>query len=236
MSKNSLPNYRLLSTVDDCNKALEEIRVKWETLKNSRNVPYKEFIDNKFKNLELLIKKNKNPLWTPVIAMPLANEFFRIFLKYDMKLINILNFSQSSDKIRIFIEYQNQMSDEEYWKYLGHSYISQDFFSVPNNILTKLFQSDRPGREYLMSEKDREDFDQLPDEITIYRAMSKKEYDSGNYRYSWTLNKKVAELFLNRNEALYKKDMLIHEIKIKKIESIAYFNNRNEEEIIYIKG
>lgn len=238
MSKRKIrkPTFVLYNSIEECQQGLEDVKIKWNNLKSSKKVPYAEFIDDKLKELKKLVNKKDFSDITQIKSMYLFNEFYHMYLVKDIYMDLVLLNTASSDKIKTFIKYQNEMSDQEYWENLNLVYALQDYSPVPNPILIHLFQSDRPGREHLMSEKDRDYFDQLPDEITIYRAMSKKEYDSGNYRLSWTLNKKVAEFFSERSESLYEKDMLIHEVKINKTEAIAYFNDRNEEEIIYIKN
>lgn len=238
MSKRKIrkPTFVLYNSIEECQQGLEDVKIKWNNLKSSKKVPYAEFIEEQLKILERIIKKNEKPEFTPIRTMNLFNVFYNMYLVSDINLDQVIINTANSDKISTFIKYQNEMSDQKYWKKLKDVYISQDYSPVPDPILIHLFQSDRPGKEHLMNEEDKEVFNQMPDEITIYRAMSKKEYDSGNYRLSWTLNKEVAEFFSERSESLYEKDILIHEVKIKKTEAIAYFNDRNEEEIIYIKN
>ena len=238
MNTIKIPQPKLVNfeSKEACLQGFKDVQEKWNNLKASKKVPYAEFIDDKLKELKKLVNKKDFSGITQIKSMYLFNEFYNMYLVKDIYMDLVLLNTASSDKIKTFIKYQNEMSDQEYWENLNLVYALQDYSPVPDPILIHLFQSDRPGRGHLMSEKDRDYFDQLPDEITIYRAMSKKEYHSGNYRLSWTLNKKVAELFSERSESLYEKDMLIHEVKIKKTEAIAYFNDRNEEEIIYIKN
>ena len=70
-------------------------------------------------------------------------------------------------------------------------------------------------------------FNNLPEKIVIYRGGVSKR------GISWTLNKDIAEWFANRFRAINKGGQLF-EKKVYKNDCIAYFNDREEEEIIYI--
>jgi len=50
-------------------------------------------------------------------------------------------------------------------------------------------------RKSMMSNEDAEAYDKLPEIVEIHRGMSKREFKSGNYGISWTLDKEVAEFF-----------------------------------------
>lgn len=67
----------------------------------------------------------------------------------------------------------------------------------------------------------------LPDQVVVYRGISNKsKKDTG---ISWTLSKKVAEKFANRwggNGRVISKTVSKSDLK-------AYFNDRNEQEVIY---
>lgn len=79
----------------------------------------------------------------------------------------------------------------------------------------------------------KDGFNSLPDEFTIYRGVGRKSKRTG---ISWTRNKEIAEWFMNRweDEGGY---MLM--ATVKKENCLAYINARDEEEIIvdtrYIK-
>ena len=78
----------------------------------------------------------------------------------------------------------------------------------------------------------------LPQEITIYRGMTLYELNSGNFGVSWSLKEKVARFFAmtySRNLATNHLKKCIHKITIPKKDVIAFFNGREEFEIIYIK-
>jgi hypothetical protein len=110
----------------------------------------------------------------------------------------------------------------------------QDYGDIPYELTVSLFKSDRKEKEFIMSDSEREVIKTLPNEVTIYRGMSKDEYQSKKYRFSWTLDKSIAEMFVNRNNLLYKKEFVVCELIIPKDKIVAYFEEREEKEVIYL--
>ena len=53
-----------------------------------------------------------------------------------------------------------------------------------------------------MDKDKRRVYDELPDVVMIYRGMSVKEFNSGDFRLSWTLDKNIAEEFKKKRTAL----------------------------------
>jgi len=76
-------------------------------------------------------------------------------------------------------------------------------------------------KDYFMDEENKAEFDKLPDKIKVYRG-----YDDCPYGFSWTLSKKIAEMFGSN----------IREREVEKKDVFAYLNDRTEEEIIILDG
>ncbi|MEC5167232.1 hypothetical protein RCH18_002984 [Flavobacterium sp. PL11] len=86
-----------------------------------------------------------------------------------------------------------------------------------------------------MSEEERIFFENLPETVTIYRGCSLKEIKSNNFRFSWSLDKNVADFFAfdyNKNLKI-KSNIVVRTVS--KNSLIAYFNGRDEQEVIYIQ-
>jgi hypothetical protein len=76
----------------------------------------------------------------------------------------------------------------------------------------------------------------LPEQLTIYRGMTEKEFTQKTFGISWTLKQETAEFFAKvyfRNFDTNKLKKIVHQIKINKTDVIAFFNGRQEYEIIY---
>lgn len=81
------------------------------------------------------------------------------------------------------------------------------------------------NKKYLMSQENYEAYENLPDTFVVYRGLQENAQEDG---LSWTLSKDVAEWFASR----FENDGEIIEKTVHKSEVIAYFNDRDEEEIV----
>lgn len=164
----------------------------------------------------------------------LENCFVENNIDYKTQLI----WSSSIDKMEKFIQFQTLFkSDVEYWENLVSVYQhSNNNYKLMTQI-KKLFLAPRKYREHLMNKKERLYLRRLKSEVTIYRGMTFEEYKSHNYGISWTLNKNIAEKFAHEYMHNYDsvgKNKVVKELTIKKDQIVAYFGDREEEEIIYI--
>lgn len=153
--------------------------------------------------------------------------------KDNFKVDDALLFAGSGNQIFYFTELSKYLTDREYWKSLGSCYTLQDYNEINYNLLKSLFLANKPEKEYLMDEDERIFFNNLPQQLTIFRACSKKEIKNKKYGLSWTLSKKVADFFKER-KVRHEGFSEIVSIVIDKKDAIAYLNGRNEEEIIYL--
>lgn len=79
--------------------------------------------------------------------------------------------------------------------------------------------------KYLMGRENYEVYENLPDTFVVYRGLQENAQEDG---LSWSLSKNVAEWFAGR----FENDGEIIEKIVHKTEVIAYFNDRDEEEIV----
>lgn len=190
------------------------IREEWNHILNehySQKLSAKKAIEKLDKWFVELVKKNKIDDWISTSALlgrnTLANLFFKIHLHVD---------------------------DKSYWMLLGDCYTGSYIGFYDSTILKLLFTSKRKHREFMMNENERKYFELLPEELTIYRGCSKTEIESKKYRFSWTLNKDVANFYAfeyYRNKGV---ECDIIELVVKKECLLAYLNCRQDEEVIYI--
>jgi hypothetical protein len=155
----------------------------------------------------------------------------------DKEISEILTFADSFTRFSEFLKISHLLKGKKYWETLNSVYTCSDNLYQFRHILKSVFLSEEPGREYLMSEEDRDIFDSLPSNFVIYRGMTEREFKSKSFGVSWTLNKEVAEFFAYRywrNLATKNLKKTIHELTINKSDVIAYFHGRQEYEIIYI--
>jgi hypothetical protein len=143
----------------------------------------------------------------------------------------------SWNRFHTFFLMKGELKGKNYWYALRNSYDCSDNLYKAAPMVKAAFLSKEPGREYLMSKKERDYLTNLPDRITIYRGMTEKELKKESFGVSWTLKKEVAEFFANtyiRNFDTRKLKKCVYELTINKNDVIAFFNERKEFEIIYI--
>ena len=97
--------------------------------------------------------------------------------------------------------------------------------NVSKRALLSMFRSADPG--VLMTANDMEIWKALPADVTVYRGVTSDH--AGNIRaLSWTLQQSTAEWFAHR----FGENGTVYEAHISKEHTYAYFNNRDEAEII----
>ena len=91
-------------------------------------------------------------------------------------------------------EVHPSLTDAEYWKLLGKTYVSMEF-PGQDPYLLDFFQSERRSRELLMDEAEQQFLDRLPDPIVVYRGYRGED---GKRGLSWTLSPTLASWFAHR--------------------------------------
>lgn len=133
-------------------------------------------------------------------------------------------------RVQAFVEIMDELDDKLYWELLGEVYVGIENVWQNQDVLLKLFQSKRAGREWMMEAKDRTVLEKMvgstyQDGALVYRGCTQKNKQG----MSWTLDRSVATWFARRFSP---KDpvLLAGEVSPKKI--LAYFGTRSEAEIV----
>lgn len=133
---------------------------------------------------------------------------------------------------------RKDFSCAQYYYALGCAYSMSDNLYDYRKEVRKAFTLYGPrGRHFLMDGRERRKLANLPEEVTIYRAMTEAEARGRTYGVSWTLSIKVAEYFRDhyrRNHSTNHLQKVIKEKVVKKEDIIALFCGRDEQEIIYV--
>lgn len=146
--------------------------------------------------------------------------------------IEYVEFHESPFRTTALFEMADRITDDaEYWQTVASVYVMIENQWEHPEKWKQLFSSDRPKREMMMNDKEREFFDSLPDVITIYRGYSLGELREG---WSWTLKRETAQWFADRYVILdpYESCPEVITAKAEKSKVLAYFNDRDEEEIV----
>ena len=131
-----------------------------------------------------------------------------------------------------FIKYcEPYLSQRDLAKLFADAWVSSENpnqdASCSISYLTKMFK--KCDKKYLMTEEDYQVYEQLPETFTIYRGVAVGRNPKG---LSWTQNLEKAKWFAHRYDKKYKKGY-IQMGTAKKEDVLAYFNTRNEDEIVY---
>jgi hypothetical protein len=149
----------------------------------------------------------------------------------------LLIMCSSFDRFQTFLKIKDELNDKDYWRILVDAYTGSDNLYHLNEEVKEAFLEDRSQREYLMNKKELKVYNSLPEIITIYRGMTTEELESGDFGVSWTLSRERADYFAftyGRNFSTEGIPKVVHQLEVKKVEILAYFNERNEQEVIYI--
>lgn len=138
---------------------------------------------------------------------------------------------------QIFLSLKPILKGKLYWKTLREAYTMSDNLFNYRYDLRAAFMSEEEYRDSLMSIKELVILNNLPEKVKIYRGVTTDEIESKIFGISWSLRKEVAEFFAfkyRRNYDTSSSLRTVIEIEVDKSEIIAYFQDREEEEIVYL--
>lgn len=206
-------------------------------LETSEN-PYKKYAKLAFDRAVEKYKNTQKSTFPELMLMQNFEDFFLLkyeFLNGEATLDYVLMGMDPVDASLCLLEHAETLSDQEYWQKLSQTYTQKEFVNIPTDIIHKLFTYPKEHRRSMMDASEYKTFKELPEVVTVHRAMSKKEHDSASYRISWTLSHDVAEKFVQRQQLYFGvNDSLVKTMEVKREEIIAYLNGRNEEEVIIL--
>lgn len=127
-------------------------------------------------------------------------------------------------RVNVLDTLKDQMPDQEFWDLLAHAWTDSENCYQNLDLWRKLFNSDRPHRECLMNESEREILADMPEPIEIWHGVDGSEF-------AWTVNKQVALWFANRFPEKGEPARLRHGF-VRHKHVIAYFAGRGEDEIL----
>lgn len=127
-----------------------------------------------------------------------------------------------------FVEIEPGLPDEDYWRLLGSIWQRTEFIASDLTVWSRLWRSDRKGREHAMDEGERKALAEMPDTLHIYRGIDRRT-KKAKRRLAWTLDRKTAEWFSTRMETGYSTVLSGH---CQRSDVLAYFTGRNETEIV----
>lgn len=120
------------------------------------------------------------------------------------------------------------VADEDYWDLLRSLWEDTENSKEWRHMCAEFFGDERPGRERLMSEHEREGLAAMADRLTVFRGTTSLETDRG---WSWTLDREKAEWFAQRFAGIHGSPVL-HHGKANRDDVVMYVEVRGEEELV----
>ncbi|WP_034893708.1 hypothetical protein [Gillisia sp. Hel_I_29] len=143
----------------------------------------------------------------------------------------------SYNRFEAFLDIQKSLSNNLYGYACINAFDASDNNYIWRKEIIKAFSKINAEPEFIMEQEELDLVNNLPDKITIYRGMTEKERNSGNFGVAWSLDKKVAEFFAyeyERNHCTRKLEKTVHTLVINKNEMIAFTNERKEKTVFYV--
>ena len=123
-----------------------------------------------------------------------------------------------------FESIKDYLSEKDFARILADYWAAYGIIDAPKEKFLPWFLE--ADKLYLMSKREQNKFNALPDMVTIFRGVDNPEYE---YGFSWTLDKNIAIWFANRYED---RKPYVYECTVDKRDLICYFEIRNEKEVI----
>lgn len=124
---------------------------------------------------------------------------------------------------------EQHLSQKDFSEILADAWIRSENPNMDKNFaknkLVAMFK--KADKTILMDGEEKEQFDSLDDRVTIYRGVT--SYNAKNIKaLSWTTDYQTAEWFAHR----FGEEGTVYEALISKEHILAFFNSRNESEVI----
>ncbi len=133
-----------------------------------------------------------------------------------------------------FLKFTKQyMSHKDFDEWLAHCWVACENPNQDKNVSISTFISwfKHADKRTIMNDEDYEYYCNLPDEVEIYRGVAVGRAEQKGL--SWTANYDTAEWFAKRyDDDRVNKHGYILKAKIRKEDVLAYFNTRDEDELV----
>lgn len=126
---------------------------------------------------------------------------------------------------------KDYLSQEDFADLLADAWVCQENPNMDVNVSVRTVASwfRAADKQNLMVEEDYQYWENLPEEFMVYRGVAPTRTKLG---LSWTDDKKTADWFAKRFTNIAEGESYMLSALIKKEEALAYFNTRNEKEVI----
>lgn len=143
-------------------------------------------------------------------------------------LNEIVDLFRKSYKLTLFKYVNEYLSVKDFSQVFSSIWTLSEFPSRDVNVSKEEFAYwfEVADKTILMNEDDLLKYNSLPDTFQVYRGVGSDAYRKG---LSWTLSYETAEFFAIRFELKFP---VLYSFTVNKKDTLAYFGNRDEDEII----
>ena len=158
--------------------------------------------------------------------------------KYRNTMFEMIDSADSLTRMAMFINtpyllywfhlIHKYLGEKDYAEMLKHVWVESENPNMDVNVpvMESLGFFEEADLRYLMDKEEKAIYDKIPNEVTLYRGVSKGR---NSYGLSYTLDKEKAKWFMNR---FYKNEGHLITLNVKKEDCICYLNVRDEKEVV----
>lgn len=122
-----------------------------------------------------------------------------------------------------------ELADPQYWALAGRVYVDSENVTEAWSLWQAIFADNRPGREHLMNEDERQALAALPETFPVWCGCTDPQKLDG---LSWTVERRVAEWFARRYASLRQCEGFVVQGSARREDVLAHFLRRNEAEVL----
>jgi hypothetical protein len=155
-------------------------------------------------------------------------------------LVGYLNRFGGHERQGVFFRIHSRLSDDQYWKTLRDVWSLEEVTFPHKRNWIRLFRSERPARELLMTSDECDRLATLPEKVCVFRGIGNCRHKNG---LSWTLSVETARFFANyacggRRSCFGFSGLLPVLVSgwCRKRDVLALFLDRKEDEIVIPAG
>ncbi len=184
----------------------------------------------------------RHPLYYSILHVPqlnrMANEGLKLKKQYLAAKESCGKFSEAIAlherpyRFEALLRYAPQIKyDEQFWDTFGWVWTDSENLWQNARIIRRLLKLNRPGREHMMSEQEREALAKLPAHVQVYRGHDGRNPNG----MSWTTDRDSAVWFSTRLLTDGRRGYIASAV-VAREQIDAYLLGRNEHEIVLFGG
>jgi hypothetical protein len=145
-------------------------------------------------------------------------------------VLNVYEIIRSPYHLTFFKYIKDYLSKEDYARLLADAWVYSENPNQDVNVSVRTAAGyfKKADKRLLMSEEDYKIYQSLPEEFPVYRGVGVGRNPDG---LSWTAHKEKALWFAGRFDT-EKEHGYLQKATVRKVQVLAYFNIRNEDELV----